>query len=135
MLNDTTHMQKFDDIQKLVLHVAEETDRVMVGTQHESKGLFKHDALSLMTATETRGWMKTEKVNGRSIHSRWLLPEAGLNDSLTPPPGGGQSDATVQGAAARKLATAHGPGRVWQQELDGLREPPRFLDEAAAARA
>ena len=91
MLNDTTHMQKFDDIQKLVLHVAEETDRVMVGTQHESKGLFKHDALSLMTATETRGWMKTEKVNGRSIHSRWLLPEAGLNDSLTPPPEGGKA--------------------------------------------
>ena len=26
--------------------------------------------------------MKTEKINNRSIFSRWLLPEAGLNDSL-----------------------------------------------------
>ena len=36
-----------------------------------------------MTAIESQDWMKTEKINNRSIFSRWLLPEAGLNDSLT----------------------------------------------------
>ena len=27
--------------------------------------------------------MKATEVNGRSIFSRWLLPEAGLNDKIT----------------------------------------------------
>ena len=62
--------------------MAVETDEVMKGTQFEGKGLFKHDAMSLMTATETREWMKVTFVNGRSIYSRWLLPEAGLNDVI-----------------------------------------------------
>ena len=35
-----------------------------------------------MTATATRDWMKTGMIDGRSIFSRWILPEAGLYDSI-----------------------------------------------------
>ena len=31
---------------------------------------------------EVAGWMKTTFVNGRSIYSMWLLPEAGLNNVI-----------------------------------------------------
>ena len=44
--------------------------------------MLKHDALSLMTATETRDWMKVTFVDGRSIYSQWLLPEVGLSNVL-----------------------------------------------------
>ena len=76
-------MKKNLSIRKLVRHMAVESDRLMVGTRHEGKALFKHDALSLMTARATRDWMMTEMVDGRSLYSRWLLPEAGLNDIIT----------------------------------------------------
>jgi len=82
VLNSTTYMKKYLSIRKLVRHMAVESDRLMVGTRHEGKALFKHDALCLMTARATRDWMMTEMVNGRSLYSRWLLPEAGLNDII-----------------------------------------------------
>ena len=77
-----TFMRKYINICNLVMHMALETDEMMKGTQFKGKGMFKHDALSLMTAIETRDWMKVTFVNGRSLYSRWLLPEAGLNNVL-----------------------------------------------------
>ena len=68
-INRTTYMQKISDVRDLVRHIAVETDRVMEGTQYEGKGLFKHNALSLMTAIKSQDWMKTEKINERSILS------------------------------------------------------------------
>jgi hypothetical protein len=83
VLSRTTYMKKFLSVRDMVRHMAVESDLLMVGTQHEGKALFKHDALVLMTASKMREWTKTEMVDGRSLFSRWLLPEAGLNDSIT----------------------------------------------------
>ena len=47
-------MRKYINLCNLVMHMALETDEVMKGTQFEGKGMFKHDALLLMTAKETR---------------------------------------------------------------------------------
>ena len=81
-IDKSTIMRKWISIRNLVMHMALETDEVMKGTQFEGKGMFKHDALLLMTAIETRNWMKVTFVNGQSLYSRWLLPEAGLNNVL-----------------------------------------------------
>ena len=41
---------------------------------------FIHDALSILTAGETRQWMaQTFDESGHSYLSRWFLPENGLN--------------------------------------------------------
>lgn len=82
MVDASTAMRKWISIRELVLHMAVETDEMMKGTQFEGKGLFKHDALSLMTAKATRVWMQRYILNGRSLYSRWLLPEQGLNATI-----------------------------------------------------
>ena len=82
VIDASTNMKKWINIRQLVLHMAKESDRLMEGTQFEGKAMFKHDALSLMTAKGTREWMEKTLVNGRSIYSRWLLPEAGLNKRI-----------------------------------------------------
>ena len=79
----TTYMMKFISVRDLVMHMTVESNEIMRGTQHEDEAMFKHDALSLMTAGKTVEWMKATIVNGRSIYSRWLLPEAGLNKEIT----------------------------------------------------
>ena len=61
-IDKSTAMQKWNNIYNLVMHMAVETNEVMKGTRFEGKGLFKHDALLLMTATETREWMKVTFV-------------------------------------------------------------------------
>ncbi len=43
--------------QKLIKFLVTESARVMKGTIHEEDFYFYHDALSLMTAKETRKWM------------------------------------------------------------------------------
>ena len=53
MIDAFTAMRKWINIRELVLHMTVETDEMMKGTQLEGKGLFKHDALSLMTAKTT----------------------------------------------------------------------------------
>ena len=68
--------------------MAKELDRLMKGTQFAGKAMFKHDALSLMSAKETRLWMQRTFVNGRSIYSRQLLPQAGLNERIEVEGGG-----------------------------------------------
>ncbi len=54
----------------------------MKGTVYQGKGMIKHDPLTLLTAADTVDWMKTKVINGRTIYSRWLLPEAGLNETI-----------------------------------------------------
>ena len=82
VIDASGNMMKWINIRDLVTHMAVETDEVMIGTKFQGKGLFKHDAMSLMTAKGSTGWMKTTFVNGRSIYSMWLLPEAGLNNVI-----------------------------------------------------
>ena len=61
-IDNSTFMQKWINICNLVMHMTVETYKVMKGTRFEGKGMFKHDALLLMTATETREWMKVTFV-------------------------------------------------------------------------
>ena len=82
-IKKTTYMMKFIDVRDLVMHMTVQSDEIMRGTVYEGQAMWKHDALSLMTAANTIAWMKATEVNGRSIFSRWLLPEAGLNDKIT----------------------------------------------------
>ena len=54
----------------------------MEGTQFEGKAMFKHNTLSLITAEETRLWMQRTFANRRTIYSRWVLPQASLNERI-----------------------------------------------------
>ena len=60
-------------VSDLIEHMVIETKKVFKGTTHEDTCLFYHDALSLMTAKETRKWMK-EKGHDKM----WILPEFDL---------------------------------------------------------
>ena len=82
VIKNTTYMSNYVSVHDLLIHIAVETDEMMEGTRHEKKGLLKHDPMTLITASETIAWMKTYFVNGRTIYSRWVLPEAGLNDKI-----------------------------------------------------
>ena len=114
--------------------MAKELDRLMKGTQFAGKAMFKHDALSLMTAKETRLWMQTTFVNGRSIYSRWLLPQAGLNERIE-----------VEGGRFNRRYANRPPGNlprlmsldeyICQQCLGGRDKRPRLRDEGPPARA
>ena len=42
----------------MIENMVSETKRVFKGTTHKNSCLFYHDSLSLMTANETRKWMK-----------------------------------------------------------------------------
>ena len=68
-------MQPYKCITDLINHMVSATQKVMEGTKYEGKGLFFHDALSLMTAKETVRWMKETNV-----YKYWILPEQGCND-------------------------------------------------------
>ena len=68
-------MQPYICITDLVNHMITATEKVKKGTKYEGKGLFFHDALSLMTAKETVWWMKET-----NIYKHWILPELECND-------------------------------------------------------
>jgi len=71
-------MKKIVCIKELITHVVEETRRVMRGTKFEDNFYFYHDALSLMTAAETRKWMLE-----MDYEKYWLLPMKDLNKGTT----------------------------------------------------
>ena len=72
----TTALKPYVCITDLVKHMYQESERVMKGTKYEYTWYIYHDALSLMTATSCRDWMKKE-----GILEQWLLPIMGLNDN------------------------------------------------------
>ena len=82
-IKKTTYMMKFINVRDLVMHMTVQSNEIMRGTLYEGQAMWKHDALSLMTAAKTIEWMKTTVVNGRSIYERWLLPQQGLNNFIT----------------------------------------------------
>ena len=55
----------------------EESERVMKGTKHQEDWVIFHDALSLMTAVDTKQWMKQ-----KGFLARWLLPSKDLYDNM-----------------------------------------------------
>ena len=74
---DTPTMKALVDIRALVEHIYNESKAHFQGTVHEDNWFFCHDALSLMTATETVEWMQRE---GCCKH--WMLPENDLNVNI-----------------------------------------------------
>ena len=70
--------KKFVCIKELIIHVVEETRRVMSRTKFQDNFYFYHDALSLMTAAETRNWMREQ-----DYEKYWLLPMKDLNIGTT----------------------------------------------------
>ena len=54
VIDASGNMMKWINIRVLVMHMAVETNECMVGTKFRGKGLFKHDAMSLMTAKGSR---------------------------------------------------------------------------------
>ena len=71
-------MKKFVCIKELITHVVEETRRVMSWTKFEDNFYFYHDALSFMTADETRKWMRE-----MDYEKYWLLQMKDLNIGTT----------------------------------------------------
>lgn len=66
----------------MIDHIVSETRRVFKGTTHEDTCMFYHDALSQMTATSCREWMKK-----KGYDKMWITPELGLfeeDPSLNP---------------------------------------------------
>ena len=107
VLNGTTYMEKNLCIRNMLRHMAVESDRLMVGTCHEGKVLFKHGALVLVSAKETREWTRTKIVNKRSLFSRWLLPEAVLNNSIA-----------VNGTVTKRYRERPPGNLPWHMSLD-----------------
>ena len=66
-------------ITELVKYMMRESARVMSGTKHADNWYFYHDALSLMTAKQTRDWMCENDVDGNNCMSKWLVPMCGCN--------------------------------------------------------
>ena len=51
-----------------ITHMMEESERVMQGTKHQEDWVIFHDALSLMTAVDTKQWMK-KKAFSKMVNS------------------------------------------------------------------
>jgi hypothetical protein len=73
-LKKSIFMSKHVSIKDLVLHMYKHTRACFENTQYSENFYFYHDALSLMTATETTNWMQEE-----DILKHWFLPELDLN--------------------------------------------------------
>ena len=75
----STALSPFVCITSLVEYVMVESARVMVDTEHTNNWYFYHDALSLMTASQTREWMKKTNIGGENCMQKWLVPMLGCN--------------------------------------------------------
>ena len=60
-----------------ISHMMEESRRVMAGTKHQEDWKVYHDALSLMTAKETKQWMQQ-----KGYLERWILPSDDLYENM-----------------------------------------------------
>ena len=78
-----THIKKSPTFNNSVLitdyiqHIMDESARVMKGTAFEDNWMIYHDALTLMTAKETKRWMEQ-----KGFLRRWILPTHDLYDNL-----------------------------------------------------
>ena len=68
-------------ITDMIRYMMEESARVMAGTKHENDWYFYHDALSLMTAKQTREWMRNNDIDGKNCMDKWLVPMMGCNQN------------------------------------------------------
>jgi hypothetical protein len=68
-LKRSASLAAYISITDMIEFMVGESQRVMKGTHHEDDWYFYHDALSLMTATQTIDWMRE-----KDYLRRWLLP-------------------------------------------------------------
>ena len=83
VIKTTTALSSHTCIKDLVLHMVRESQRIMNGTRFEKNWYFYHDALSQLTAKDTREWMSNTVIDGVKIIDRWLVPQN--NVSLNTP--------------------------------------------------
>jgi hypothetical protein len=62
-------------VTEMIDHIDNETKRVMKGTKNKGRGLWYHDALSLMTCKKSVQYMKE-----KGIFNNWLLPWGRLQE-------------------------------------------------------
>jgi hypothetical protein len=67
-------MKAVTNVRHLVEYMVKVSKEHFAGTVYENNWYFYHDALSLMTADETKHWMTT-----KGYYKHWILPENGLN--------------------------------------------------------
>ena len=66
-----------EGIWNYIEHMMTESANAMKGTIHEDSWMVYHDALSLMTASKTKEWMRE-----KGYLRRWILPTSNLYDGL-----------------------------------------------------
>ena len=78
-LKKSSALSPYRPITDLIHHIMKESSRLMSGTSHANDWYIMHDALSLMTAKETKQWMRTQTIDGKTYFDRWLIPKNNLN--------------------------------------------------------
>jgi len=66
-------MKKICCVTELVEHIVQASKKIFEGTDNEDNWYFYHDALTVMTAADTRAWMEE-----KGYLKHWLLPQLGL---------------------------------------------------------
>ena len=76
-------------VTKMITHMMKATEKAYVGTKYADSWMVYHDTLSLMTAKESKAWMKTQFIDVDapdnekvSYFDKWILPEMELNDEF-----------------------------------------------------
>jgi hypothetical protein len=82
-LKHSSALSPYVCITDLIMYMCEESQKLMNGTAHEHSWYFYHDALNFSTMNQTKEWMKQTHFNGKSIYSRWLIPQNDLNKHTT----------------------------------------------------
>jgi hypothetical protein len=82
-LKQATALSPYVNIKDIILYMCDESQTLMEGTTHQDSWFFYHDALSLMTNKTTKDWMRQTMFRGKSIFSRWLVPQNNLQINTT----------------------------------------------------
>ena len=78
-IDESVALSPYVCVTDLIDHVIRESQSIMNGTIYEKNWFFYHDALSLMTANQSRDWMSKQKHGNKTYLERWLLPFNGMN--------------------------------------------------------
>ena len=78
-IDESVALSPYVCVTDLIDHVIRESQSIMNGTTYEKNWFFYHDALSLMTANQSRDWMSKQKHGNKTYLERWLLPFNGMN--------------------------------------------------------
>ena len=78
-IDKTSKMKKSMSIRTLWEQVMASTIEAFHGTKHEKTFRIYHDALSQLTAEDTKAWLKTKTHEGRTWFDIWITPVLDLN--------------------------------------------------------